>query len=160
VTTKEKIEVMEAYDNGATIEKATNNNDDWQMIENPTWTWNIHRYRIKANFKDGDWVVIDNDEVTQVHLSRSGKLIVTLRNEYDTIYGRRIDKVINDGKTINPWEPKVGEWCCFWKYAGDEKYSVSVEQFKEKTEVGYVSEWYNGWSYIAPLEYIKIMSKG
>lgn len=48
-TTKEMIEVMTAYDNGADIEIFMN--DNWKDAVNPGWNWCNFDYRIKEQKK-------------------------------------------------------------------------------------------------------------
>lgn len=74
-TTKEKIEVMQAYERGEQIQ-INNSNNMWEDIETPIWDWVNCNYRVKpkkldeaieSNFKDGDilfvksrfkWIII------------------------------------------------------------------------------------------------------
>jgi len=59
MTTKEKIEVMEAYDSGKEIEYATANGE-WQVNDNPKWNWTNYKYRVKSKQwqpKGGNWYV-------------------------------------------------------------------------------------------------------
>ena len=49
MTTKEKIAVMQAFDEGKPIEFKTVSQDDtyWRIIENPKWDWLSWDYRVK-----------------------------------------------------------------------------------------------------------------
>ena len=49
-TTKEKIEVMQAYERGEQIQ-FLNINNDWKDTESPTWNWCIYDYRVKPKPK-------------------------------------------------------------------------------------------------------------
>lgn len=49
-TTKEMIEVMTAYDNGAEIEVNRGING-WEQVLEPTWSWCKFNYRIKEQKK-------------------------------------------------------------------------------------------------------------
>ena len=44
-TTKEMIEVMQAYDRGEKIEAVYN--DVWVDIDMPEWSWGLRDYRVK-----------------------------------------------------------------------------------------------------------------
>ena len=48
-TTKEMIEVMQAYDRGEQIECF--NNMKWKDVKNPVWDWLNNNYRVKPNKK-------------------------------------------------------------------------------------------------------------
>lgn len=61
MTTKEMIEVMQAYDRGEEIEKCLVDCEDrWVPATSPSWNWAQTSYRVKPKepkFKDGDEVV-------------------------------------------------------------------------------------------------------
>ena len=44
-TTKEMIEVMQAYDRGEQIECF--NDEEWKYVKNPVWDWLRNNYRVK-----------------------------------------------------------------------------------------------------------------
>ena len=47
-TTKEMIEVMQAFDRGEQIQvKTTNKKCDWEDVKEPYWQWNFCDYRVK-----------------------------------------------------------------------------------------------------------------
>ena len=47
-TTKEMIEVMQAYERGEQIQvKTTNKKCDWEDVKEPYWQWNFCDYRVK-----------------------------------------------------------------------------------------------------------------
>ena len=48
-TTKEMIEVMQAYDRGEQIECF--NDEQWKDVKNPVWDWLNNNYRVKPNKK-------------------------------------------------------------------------------------------------------------
>ena len=48
-TTKEMIEVMQAYDRGEQIECF--NDEEWKYVENPVWDWLNNNYRVKPKKK-------------------------------------------------------------------------------------------------------------
>ena len=49
-TVEEMIEVMIAFKNGEKIECLNYNfkNNDWQIVDNPSWNWDIVDFRIKV----------------------------------------------------------------------------------------------------------------
>ena len=58
-TTKEKIEIMQAYERGEKIELKRNDgkwqeDKKWYDVCIPAWDWVNFNYRIKPKFKDGD----------------------------------------------------------------------------------------------------------
>lgn len=50
-TTKEMIEVMQAFDRGEWIEFANIGFDDWVATEAPLWDWSSYNYRVKPKPK-------------------------------------------------------------------------------------------------------------
>ena len=62
MTTREKIEVMQAYTRGEEIERRSANceEDEWAFAGLPVWNWEKFKYRIKPKepkFKIGDKIV-------------------------------------------------------------------------------------------------------
>lgn len=57
MTTKEMINVMTAYENGAEIEYRNKSYADskWERTHNPTWNWAMCAYRIKQQPKQKLW---------------------------------------------------------------------------------------------------------
>ena len=54
-TTKEKIEIMQAYERGEQIQIYYPDTDEWEDVESTLlWDWVNFDYRIKSKFKDGD----------------------------------------------------------------------------------------------------------
>lgn len=51
MTTKEKIEVMKAYEEGKTIQAFDLEQGKWVNCHNPTWNWLSFDYRIKPESK-------------------------------------------------------------------------------------------------------------
>lgn len=51
MTTQEKIEVMQAYEDGKTIQSYDLEQDKWVNCHNPTWNWDTLDYRIKPESK-------------------------------------------------------------------------------------------------------------
>ncbi|MBE3030308.1 hypothetical protein CCAL9344_08975 [Campylobacter sp. RM9344] len=68
-TTKEMIEIMQAYERGEEIEVCHTmlNVENWIDAKNPSWNWGLAKYRVKQKepkFKDGDLLVEKDDEIT------------------------------------------------------------------------------------------------
>lgn len=68
--TRDMIEVMQAFENGAEIECALNCyvNKKWDDTKNPKWDWRDYDYRVKGTseyipFTFEDWEVIINEIV-------------------------------------------------------------------------------------------------
>lgn len=64
MTTKEMIEVMQAYDEGKKIQSKPSGCGDWDDCYKPTWNWFEYIYRIKPEskyrpYKDTDEMVED-----------------------------------------------------------------------------------------------------
>ncbi len=50
MNTKEKIKVMQHFEDGGKIQKTSRNKDnwnDWEFVHAPAWSWNMWTYRIK-----------------------------------------------------------------------------------------------------------------
>lgn len=59
-TTKEMIEVMQAFDRGEQIQvKTPNKKCEWEDIKEPNWQWNFCDYRVKPKKK---YVPFDTSE--------------------------------------------------------------------------------------------------
>ena len=63
-TIRERIEVMQHYENGGTIEHVEMGFDDWEVASHPTWNWYDYEYRIR-HFKQKvmieKWLIEDNN---------------------------------------------------------------------------------------------------
>ena len=53
-TTKEMIEVMQAYDIGEKIECFNDDYEQWRDVNNPIWDWLHNDYRVKPNYAPFD----------------------------------------------------------------------------------------------------------
>ena len=67
MTTREKIEVMQAYTRGEEIERCSANceEDEWAFAGLPVWNWEKFKYRIKPKepkFRAGDEIVCKGSE--------------------------------------------------------------------------------------------------
>ena len=58
-TTKEKIEIMQAYERGEKIE-FKRNDGKWHDVLIPTWDWLNTDYRVKSKFHDGDILFLED----------------------------------------------------------------------------------------------------
>lgn len=58
-TTREKIEIMEAYERGEQIE-LKRNDGKWHDAIIPTWDWLNTDYRVKSKFHDGDILFLED----------------------------------------------------------------------------------------------------
>ena len=85
MTTKEMIEVMQAYEAGEDIEMKENEEESWREVKYPFWVWENFKFRIKpkeTKFKVGDVLV---------HLEKEGQ----------SLYGGDIFRVIlADGEYV------------------------------------------------------------
>ena len=59
-TTKEKIEIMQAYERGEQIQIYDSIHNEWKDIKIPSWDWMTSDYRIKSKFHDGDILFLDD----------------------------------------------------------------------------------------------------
>ena len=64
MTTKEMIEVLQAYDEGKAIEFSHKGSDDWQDAIIPCWDWAYFNFRVKPEkkyrpYKDTDEMITD-----------------------------------------------------------------------------------------------------
>lgn len=91
-TTKEMIEVMQAYERGEQIQvKTTNKKCDWEDVKEPYWQWNFCDYRVKPNYvpfdtaeeflaaqrKHGETVRCKiDDELYHVYINNRGEIIL------------------------------------------------------------------------------------
>ena len=70
-TTKEMIEVMQAYDRGEQIQ-FLNINNDWKDTKSPTWNWCMRDYRVKPKKK---YVPFDTPEEFLAAYRKHGEFI-------------------------------------------------------------------------------------
>ena len=71
MTTKEMIEVMQAYDRGEEIEikEKGNEKEDWREVKCPFWVWENFKLRVKPKEKQPKFKVGD----VLVHLEKEGQ---------------------------------------------------------------------------------------
>ena len=63
-TTKEKIKVMEHYENGGEVECVEKGNNNWEIVTKPLWNWDDFTYRIKEQKQKvtiEKWLIEEND---------------------------------------------------------------------------------------------------
>ena len=70
MNTKEKIEVMQALEDGKAIfERPLCHGGVWKKCEYPSWNWGNHEYKVKEEPRE-IWVnVYDNGDYMQIHNS-------------------------------------------------------------------------------------------
>lgn len=60
MTTRDKIEVMDAYEKDGILERCLKGSMDWERVTEPVWNWEKYVYRIipkERKFKEGDKVI-------------------------------------------------------------------------------------------------------
>ena len=60
MTTRDKIEVMDAYEKDGILERCLKDSMDWEQVIEPVWNWEKYVYRIipkKRKFEEGDKVI-------------------------------------------------------------------------------------------------------
>ena len=75
-TTKEMIEVMQAYDRGEQIQ-FLNINNDWKDTKSPTWNWCMRDYRVKPKKK---YVPFDTPEEFFAAQRKHGCFLITIED--------------------------------------------------------------------------------
>ena len=74
-TTKEMIEVMQAYDRGEQIECF--NDEEWKYVKNPVWDWLHNNYRAKQK----KYVPFDTpEEFFAAQRAHGGDLFIRIEN--------------------------------------------------------------------------------
>jgi len=70
-TLKEKIEVMQAAEDGAEIEFMQNGFDNWQdTLGDPVWSWPGNDYRIKPKPREFFWINLYSKEPHLAYVSK------------------------------------------------------------------------------------------
>lgn len=71
----EKIEIMQAYENGKQIEyRKIGEGDTWQRAGAPVWNWEEGDYRVSDKVSVWVWVDIMTGKVRRTFLSKSDAL--------------------------------------------------------------------------------------
>ena len=107
-TTKEMIEVMQAYDSGEHIECF--NDEEWKYVKNPVWDWLHNNYRVKqkkyvpfetadefiiAQRKKGGFI-IDKKSGTKYNIFINASNIVYLTNIYSLSFFGTLQKIFDE----------------------------------------------------------------
>ena len=75
-TTKEMIEVMQAYDRGEQIECF--NDEEWKYVKNPVWDWLHNDYRVKNKV----YVPFDTaEEFLAAQRAHGGDALITITED-------------------------------------------------------------------------------
>ncbi|MBE3610534.1 hypothetical protein [Campylobacter californiensis] len=126
-TTKEMIEVMEAYEDGAKIQKGIRERYyayDWRDEKYPEWNWGSYSYRIKleeCKFQVGDMVVmrdysdrfVDKSNISEIQeisddgiVTLKGILLVRTEEHSISFVNRRY---VNFNDVLWYWEFKMSD---------------------------------------------------
>ena len=118
MTTKEMIEVMQAYERGEEIEmRLADCEDRWAPAISPYWNWARISYRIKpkeTKFKVGDVLVRILDEAMPLFLDDIF-YIVSIGEEY-RIQDRRGDELSDTYENIKYAYIKADDVLWYWEY--------------------------------------------
>lgn len=102
MTTKEKIEVMQAYLDGKQIQITNRGGKDWgAVVTNPVWDWQVFDYRIKpkeepvrmTNRQLAEWVGKGNGEWLA---------IMGVHSDFGYVKGKE-DLEVSSDFLIRPW---------------------------------------------------------
>ena len=75
-TTKEMIEVMQAYESGEQIECF--NDEEWKYVKNPVWDWLHNNYRVKQK----KYVPFDTaEEFLAAQRAHGGDALITITED-------------------------------------------------------------------------------
>ena len=85
-TTKEKIEVMEWFDNGGEVECVEKGNDNWEIVTKPLWNFDDFEYRIKEQKQKVTRVTIEKWLCQDYH----GNFIVIETTGIDEYYYKKV----------------------------------------------------------------------
>ena len=98
-TTKEMIEVMQAYDIGDIIEERylDESEDYWIACGKPIWDWNNFDYRVKPKTK---YVPFETAEEFLEAQNEHGQVIIQYVNKEKTVFKQSYAYVNNLGKII------------------------------------------------------------
>ena len=98
-TTKEKIEIMQAYDRGEQIQIKGSNIDWIDIIDivSPKWDWINYDYRIKPKTK---YVPFETAEEFLEAQNEHGQVIIQYVNKEKTVFKQSYAYVNNLGKII------------------------------------------------------------
>ena len=75
-TTKEKIEIMQAFCDGEIVESSPRKSTHWSVVLSPHWSWRENRYRVKHKQLEC-WVnVLDGEVMSTVFASETAATAV------------------------------------------------------------------------------------
>ena len=109
-TTKEMIEVMEAFLRGEQIQvKTTNKKCDWEDVKEPYWQWNFCDYRVKPKYvpfdtaeeflaaqrEHGFHVFLGREKYT-AFINANGVLRLTLFDNASKVVASELDYMLED----------------------------------------------------------------
>lgn len=147
MTTKEMIEVMQAFERGEEIEVSCVNEDNWVHTMLPSWNWKEYKYRIKPIFKEekiepkfkkGD-TIVHKELCDGKPLGKDNSFLVVedinLSEEKYEIYNKRLDTFeFFDIETIDEEYVNIDDCLWYWEY-----YDDNYEAFT-KTDLRYNKE--------------------
>lgn len=97
MTTKEMIEVMQAYDRGEQIERKDRCGNYWFLSPVPSWDWVQYEYRVKPKTK---YVPFETAEEFLEAQNEHGQVIIQYVNKEKTVFKQSYAYVNNLGKII------------------------------------------------------------
>ncbi len=81
MSTKEKIAVMQALEDGSIIEHQRITSQDpnpWETVDEPVWNWAYYTYRIKPSEPEYVWISFDADSTPKscitTHVGTAGMI--------------------------------------------------------------------------------------
>jgi len=104
MNTKEKIKIMQAYDDGKEIECSYKKKNDWDINMSPSWNWADFDYRIKPEPK--------KRPITPQELFERGATHVRLDDDDITIGAFSLNNIRLFGMWFNTNE--MNERCAKW----------------------------------------------
>lgn len=139
-TTKEKIEVMQAFEEGRDIERSRNG-VRWTTDRNPKWEWGFYDYRIKEESKP---VLMTQRQLTELLAKGYGEFMADyeLKTEvYPTYFYSKChgDKPVADNVRIRPWGSD--EWIRPTVDVYEGFFGTKGEEDDEDEKVYKVGEW-------------------
>lgn len=129
MTTREMIEVMEAFKRGEKIEFSRVYTDDWRDIGSPNWNWDQYKYRIshkykveevEPKFKRGD-IIVNKYTCDGTPLNRDSDFLIVqdidLSKEKYEIYDRGLAVFkFSDIEEIDEDYLNVDDCLWYWEY--------------------------------------------
>ena len=108
-TTKEKIEIMLAFDRGEQIQ-FLNEDNNWEDTDCPTWNWGIYDYRVKPKPK---YVPFETAEEFFAVQRKHGCLLITIED------GEKKEHYVSVTLDGNVFEHKIENRISNCTYLGD-----------------------------------------